>query len=240
MWDHQTKQRPDVPGPGLLRGRPAPGHAGKVGPTQSHSPRPAVLAAGSVCALHPHQAGDGGAAAVQHLWPGEERVCHRQCYSDPPHLVWDQETSVCFEAAATFFTVSSTEATLPIGLRRLSKSRVMFNSHWMFKYADDLKKPWAVSADVEPRETVIPCRDLKWYLCISYMKAEGVAMPHLMLLDVLVCRRFEGHIECPPGMSHPSFSINHGILEAVRPRLKDFHQLLLEPPKVQNTFPILW
>ena len=39
-------------------------------------------------------------------------------------------------------------------------------------------------------------------------------------------------MECPPGMSHPSFAVNHSILEAVRPRLKDFHQLLLEPPKV--------
>uniref|UniRef100_A0A8C2X237 Protein phosphatase 6, regulatory subunit 3 n=1 Tax=Cyclopterus lumpus TaxID=8103 RepID=A0A8C2X237_CYCLU len=48
--------------------------------------------------------------------------------------------------------------------------------------------------------------------------------------DFLPCR-FEGHMECPPGMSHPSFSVNHSILEAVRPRLKDFHQLLLEPPK---------
>lgn len=37
-------------------------------------------------------------------------------------------------------------------------------------------------------------------------------------------------------MSHPSFSINHGILEAVRPRLKDFHQLLLEPPKVRKNW----
>lgn len=46
--------------------------------------------------------------------------------------------------------------------------------------------------------------------------------------------RFEGHMECPPGMSHPSFSVNHSILEAVRPRLKDFHQLLLEPPKVKK------
>lgn len=53
---------------------------------------------------------------------------------------------------------------------------------------------------------------------------------------MLVCCRFEGHIDCPPGMSHPSFSINHGILEAVRPRLKDFHQLLLEPPKVRKRF----
>lgn len=42
-------------------------------------------------------------------------------------------------------------------------------------------------------------------------------------------------MECPPGMSHPSFSVNHSILEAVRPRLKDFHQLLLEPPKVKTT-----
>lgn len=44
--------------------------------------------------------------------------------------------------------------------------------------------------------------------------------------------RFEGHMECPPGISHPSFSVNHSILEAVRPRLRDFHQLLLDPPKV--------
>lgn len=47
------------------------------------------------------------------------------------------------------------------------------------------------------------------------------------------CFRFEGHMECPPGMAHPSFSVNHSILEAVRPRLKDFHQLLLEPPQVK-------
>jgi hypothetical protein len=52
----------------------------------------------------------------------------------------------------------------------------------------------------------------------------------------VVCR-FEGHLEiCPPGMSHPSFSVNQSILEAVRPRLKDFHQLLLEPPKVIQYF----
>uniref|UniRef100_A0A4W4GLU8 Protein phosphatase 6, regulatory subunit 3 n=1 Tax=Electrophorus electricus TaxID=8005 RepID=A0A4W4GLU8_ELEEL len=36
---------------------------------------------------------------------------------------------------------------------------------------------------------------------------------------------------CPPGLNHASFSVNQSILEAVRPRLKDFHQLLLEPPK---------
>uniref|UniRef100_A0A673WIS2 Protein phosphatase 6, regulatory subunit 3 n=1 Tax=Salmo trutta TaxID=8032 RepID=A0A673WIS2_SALTR len=51
---------------------------------------------------------------------------------------------------------------------------------------------------------------------------------------------FEGHLEiCPPGMSHPSFSVNQSILEAVRPRLKDFHQLLLEPPK-KNIMKTTW
>uniref|UniRef100_A0A3Q3J516 Protein phosphatase 6, regulatory subunit 3 n=1 Tax=Monopterus albus TaxID=43700 RepID=A0A3Q3J516_MONAL len=54
-----------------------------------------------------------------------------------------------------------------------------------------------------------------------------------ILLTLFETRRpaFEGHMECPPGMSHPSFSVNHSILEAVKPQLKDFHQLLLEPPK---------
>ncbi|XP_076878440.1 serine/threonine-protein phosphatase 6 regulatory subunit 3 isoform X2 [Brachyhypopomus gauderio] len=55
-----------------------------------------------------------------------------------------------------------------------------------------------------------------------------------ILLTLFETRRpaFEGHLElCPPGLNHPSFSVNQSILEAVRPRLKDFHQLLLEPPK---------
>uniref|UniRef100_A0A673JKE1 Serine/threonine-protein phosphatase 6 regulatory subunit 3-like n=1 Tax=Sinocyclocheilus rhinocerous TaxID=307959 RepID=A0A673JKE1_9TELE len=61
-----------------------------------------------------------------------------------------------------------------------------------------------------------------------------------ILLTLFETRRpaFEGHLEiCPPGMNHPSFSVNQSILDAVRPRLKDFHQLLLEPPKktVLNT-----
>lgn len=46
-------------------------------------------------------------------------------------------------------------------------------------------------------------------------------------------------MECPPGISHPSFSVNHSILEAVRPRLKDFHQLLLDPPKVSYKYSVL-
>ncbi|KAK2838308.1 hypothetical protein Q7C36_013122 [Tachysurus vachellii] len=55
-----------------------------------------------------------------------------------------------------------------------------------------------------------------------------------ILLTLFETRRpaFEGHLDlCPPGMNHPSFSVNQSILEAVRPRLKDFHQLLLDPPK---------
>lgn len=62
-----------------------------------------------------------------------------------------------------------------------------------------------------------------------------------ILLTLFETRRpaFEGHMECPPGMSHPSFSVNHSILEAVRPRLKDFHQLLLEPPK-KNMMKTTW
>uniref|UniRef100_A0A4W4GLZ6 Protein phosphatase 6, regulatory subunit 3 n=1 Tax=Electrophorus electricus TaxID=8005 RepID=A0A4W4GLZ6_ELEEL len=55
-----------------------------------------------------------------------------------------------------------------------------------------------------------------------------------ILLTLFETRRpaFEGHLElCPPGLNHASFSVNQSILEAVRPRLKDFHQLLLEPPK---------
>uniref|UniRef100_A0AAQ5XIZ6 Protein phosphatase 6, regulatory subunit 3 n=1 Tax=Amphiprion ocellaris TaxID=80972 RepID=A0AAQ5XIZ6_AMPOC len=62
-----------------------------------------------------------------------------------------------------------------------------------------------------------------------------------ILLTLFETRRpaFEGHMECAPGMSHPSFSVNHSILEAVRPRLKDFHQLLLEPPK-KNVMKTTW
>nr|XP_019961085.1 PREDICTED: serine/threonine-protein phosphatase 6 regulatory subunit 3-like [Paralichthys olivaceus]XP_019961086.1 PREDICTED: serine/threonine-protein phosphatase 6 regulatory subunit 3-like [Paralichthys olivaceus] len=62
-----------------------------------------------------------------------------------------------------------------------------------------------------------------------------------ILLTLFETRRpaFEGHMDCPPGMSHPSFSVNHSILEAVRPRLKDFHQLLLEPPK-KNVMKTTW
>uniref|UniRef100_A0A8C5EDE1 Protein phosphatase 6, regulatory subunit 3 n=1 Tax=Gouania willdenowi TaxID=441366 RepID=A0A8C5EDE1_GOUWI len=62
-----------------------------------------------------------------------------------------------------------------------------------------------------------------------------------ILLTLFETRRpaFEGHMECPPGMSHPSFSVNHSILEAVRPRLKDFHHLLLEPPK-KNVMKTTW
>uniref|UniRef100_A0A672FGX5 Protein phosphatase 6, regulatory subunit 3 n=1 Tax=Salarias fasciatus TaxID=181472 RepID=A0A672FGX5_SALFA len=60
-----------------------------------------------------------------------------------------------------------------------------------------------------------------------------------ILLTLFETRRPAYVPSCPPGMSHPSFSVNHSILEAVRPRLKDFHQLLLEPPK-KNVMKTTW
>ncbi|KAM9659606.1 serine/threonine-protein phosphatase 6 regulatory subunit 3 isoform 3-T7 [Trichechus inunguis] len=55
-----------------------------------------------------------------------------------------------------------------------------------------------------------------------------------ILLTLLETRRptFEGHIEiCPPGMSHSACLVNKSVLEAIRGRLRSFHELLLEPPK---------
>ncbi|KAG5839137.1 hypothetical protein ANANG_G00201730 [Anguilla anguilla] len=63
-----------------------------------------------------------------------------------------------------------------------------------------------------------------------------------ILLTLFETRRpaFEGHLEiCPPGMNHPSFSVNQSVLQAVKPRLKDFHTLLLEPPK-KNVMKTTW
>ncbi|XP_064193173.1 serine/threonine-protein phosphatase 6 regulatory subunit 3-like isoform X1 [Anguilla rostrata] len=54
-----------------------------------------------------------------------------------------------------------------------------------------------------------------------------------ILLTLFETRRpaFEGHLDADtPGMSHPSFSVSPSVLEAVTPRIKHFHQLLLEPP----------
>lgn len=70
------------------------------------------------------------------------------------------------------------------------------------------------------------------FIIIVFSAALGA---HAYLNNILFSFRFEGHLEiCPPGMNHPSFSVNQSILDAVRPRLKDFHQLLLEPPKVKT------
>ncbi|KAL4593332.1 serine/threonine-protein phosphatase 6 regulatory subunit 3 isoform X1, partial [Arapaima gigas] len=63
-----------------------------------------------------------------------------------------------------------------------------------------------------------------------------------ILLTLFETRRpaFEGHLDiCPPGMNHPSFSVNQSVLEAVKLRLKHFHQLLLEPPK-KNVMKTTW
>ncbi|XP_048886579.1 serine/threonine-protein phosphatase 6 regulatory subunit 3-like isoform X2 [Brienomyrus brachyistius] len=63
-----------------------------------------------------------------------------------------------------------------------------------------------------------------------------------ILLTLFEMRKpaFEGHLEsCPPNMNHPSFSVSPTVLEAVKPRLKDFHQLLLEPPE-KNVLKTTW
>ncbi|XP_067902516.1 serine/threonine-protein phosphatase 6 regulatory subunit 3 isoform X5 [Heterodontus francisci] len=55
-----------------------------------------------------------------------------------------------------------------------------------------------------------------------------------ILLTLLETRRpaFEGQLEiCPTGMNHATFSVSNSTLQAIRQRLKDFHQILLEPPK---------
>ncbi|XP_048401474.1 serine/threonine-protein phosphatase 6 regulatory subunit 3 isoform X6 [Stegostoma tigrinum] len=55
-----------------------------------------------------------------------------------------------------------------------------------------------------------------------------------ILLTLLETRRpaFEGQLEiCPTGMNHAAFSVSNSTLQAIRQRLKDFHQILLEPPK---------
>ncbi|XP_041052784.1 serine/threonine-protein phosphatase 6 regulatory subunit 3 isoform X1 [Carcharodon carcharias] len=55
-----------------------------------------------------------------------------------------------------------------------------------------------------------------------------------ILLTLLETRRpaFEGQLEiCPTGINHAAFSVSNSTLQAIRQRLKDFHQLLLEPPK---------
>ncbi|MGH0122607.1 UNVERIFIED_CONTAM: hypothetical protein FKN15_029036 [Acipenser sinensis] len=63
-----------------------------------------------------------------------------------------------------------------------------------------------------------------------------------ILLTLFETRRpaFEGHLEiCPPGMNHSSFSVNQSVLDAIKPRLKHFHELLLEPPK-KNVMKTTW
>ncbi|XP_069480212.1 serine/threonine-protein phosphatase 6 regulatory subunit 3 isoform X3 [Ambystoma mexicanum] len=56
-----------------------------------------------------------------------------------------------------------------------------------------------------------------------------------ILLTLLETRRpaFEGHIDlCPPGMSSSTTSVSKSVLEAIRTRLKCFHDLLLAPPNI--------
>lgn len=92
----------------------------------------------------PQQAGNGGAAAVQHLWQREERVCHRQCHPDPSHSVWDQKTSVCIWSSKS------------LGFRKwelsqrwevswaLWTSSVEKRCHHLVLYAPGLRVTWSV------------------------------------------------------------------------------------------------
>ncbi|XP_034033007.1 serine/threonine-protein phosphatase 6 regulatory subunit 3 isoform X2 [Thalassophryne amazonica] len=99
-------------------------------------------------------------------------------------------------------------------------------------------EPDPLLATLEKQETV------EQLLCNIFDKEKNesaIVSVIQILLTLFETRRpaFEGHMECPPGISHPSFSVNHSILEAVRPRLKNFHQLLLEPPK-KNVMKTTW
>lgn len=118
VWNHQAEQRSDVPGPGLLGSWPPSSHTWKVCDdylvlvwlvyiTKYSFIHPFMFLSACECLcsfklkplLHLSfhsllQAGDGGAAACQHFWKGQEWVCNCQRYTDPSHLVWDAETSV--------------------------------------------------------------------------------------------------------------------------------------------------
>uniref|UniRef100_A0A671LPX0 Serine/threonine-protein phosphatase 6 regulatory subunit 3-like n=1 Tax=Sinocyclocheilus anshuiensis TaxID=1608454 RepID=A0A671LPX0_9TELE len=91
-------------------------------------------------------------------------------------------------------------------------------------------EPDPLLATLEKQETV---EQLLSNIFIKEKNDSAVVSVIQILLTLFETRR----PICPPGMNHPSFSVNQSILDAVRPRLKDFHQLLLEPPKktVLNT-----
>lgn len=49
-----------------------------------------------------------------------------------------------------------------------------------------------------------------------------------------VCFRLEGLMELYSQGYERSYTVNSSILNAIEPHLKDFQQLLLDPPKVKH------
>ncbi|XP_032894813.1 serine/threonine-protein phosphatase 6 regulatory subunit 3 isoform X2 [Amblyraja radiata] len=94
-----------------------------------------------------------------------------------------------------------------------------------------LPEPDPLLATIEKQETLD-------YLLASVLDKEKIESAIVnciqILLTLLETRRpaFEGQLEiCPTGMNHAAFSVSNSTLQAIRERLKDFHQILLEPPK---------
>lgn len=51
-------------------------------------------------------------------------------------------------------------------------------------------------------------------------------------IRLLVSNRLEGLMDLYSQGYERSYTVNSSILNAIEPHLKDFHQLLLDPPKV--------
>ncbi|KAJ8340092.1 hypothetical protein SKAU_G00347250 [Synaphobranchus kaupii] len=91
-------------------------------------------------------------------------------------------------------------------------------------------EPDPLLATLEKKETV---EQLLFNIFDKEKSESAIVSVIQILLTLFETRRpaFEGHLDADtPGMSHPSFSVSQGVLDAVIPRIKHFHQLLLEPP----------
>ncbi|XP_078405275.1 serine/threonine-protein phosphatase 6 regulatory subunit 3-A-like isoform X3 [Cetorhinus maximus] len=94
------------------------------------------------------------------------------------------------------------------------------------------------SPEPDPLLSTIEKQEILEYLLSNVLdkeKTESAIVSCIqILLTLLETRRpaFEGQLEiCPTGINHAAFSVSNSTLQAIRLRLKDFHQLLLEPPK---------
>lgn len=56
----------------------------------------------------------------------------------------------------------------------------------------------------------------------------------------LVCFRLEGLMELYSQGCERSYTVNSSILRTIEPHLKDFQQLLLDPPKVVAAVKPVW